>query len=54
MMGIDNLTEKQWKKIRDLAEEQLEGLAEHSEEMICQKSGMRTERAFCFEDDSDE
>ncbi|KAG8214418.1 hypothetical protein J3R82DRAFT_9425 [Butyriboletus roseoflavus] len=53
LKATNHLTEKQWKKIRELAEEQLEGLIEQTKELLCEKSGIITGRAFCFENDSD-
>jgi hypothetical protein len=53
IIAIEYLTEKQWKKIRVLAIDQIGGLPEQNEEMICQKAGVRTGRAFCVEDDSE-
>lgn len=47
------LTSKQWKKLKALAMECMEGLIGVPEEVMCVRAKVSTGRAYCVEDDSE-
>lgn len=47
------LTDKQWKKLKTLAMDCLEGTVGVTEEVLCVRAKVSTGRAFCFEHDSE-
>lgn len=46
------LTEKQWKKLKALAMESMDGAIGVTEEVMCVRAKVSTGRAYCYEDDS--